>query len=149
MESKTICRLLILIVVSGIICCCQSFGNAIFEANCYVHQIKTDTLGIPIKAAKFDTLVNTLLGKFRTTDSSKSIDDYLSLVRVVNTIEFEDLEHKNENYDELSNLFFKKCLETTIKVTDAKISIGLGYYSKKYDIQIGGRKTRNNFYKIM
>lgn len=77
------------------------------------------------------------------------MEDYLQIVRVGNTIVFDQMEDNNKSYNELYYLYGRKYMPTIAKVLDAEISIGLSFYSKKYDLLIGGRKTKNNFYRIV
>jgi hypothetical protein len=108
-----------------------------------------DTLGIVISAHEFDSLVDSLSSKFKSDTSAKGIKDYLLLIRVGNTIAFDHLYESSTKCNELFTLFASKYMDTIVKLTDATISIGLSYYSKKYDLQIGGVKTKNNWYRII
>ena len=107
-----------------------------------------DTFGIAISAHEFDSLVNSCLSKFKSDTSAKGIKDYLLLIRVGNTIGFNHLYDSSTKYNQLFSLFASKYMDSIVKLTDATMSIGASYYSKKYDLQIGGLKTGNNCYKI-
>jgi hypothetical protein len=107
-----------------------------------------DSLGIVIPAHQFDSLVGFLLIKFKDS-SEKKIEDYILLVKVGNTIAFDQLFDSCRECNELYNLYLFKYMKTIAKVTDATISIGLSYYSKKYDLQIGGVRTKNNYFRIV
>jgi len=108
-----------------------------------------DTIGIVISPHEFDSLVESLLSKFKSDTSAKEIKDYLLLIRVGNTIAFDHLYDSSIKCNELFNLFASKYMDTIVKLTDATFSIGLSYYSQKYDLQIGGVKTKNNWYRII
>ena len=127
----------------------SSYGNVRTLSNKSNENRKIDTLGIPMSAEQFDSLAGIILIKFQSFDDSKSLKDDIIFIRVINTIHFERLIDKSNKYDSLNNLFFKKYLNKIVDITDAKISIGMSYYSKKYDLQIGGKKTENNFYRII
>jgi hypothetical protein len=107
------------------------------------------SLGIVISAHQFDSLVVSLLTLFGSDTSEKKIDDYLSLIRVGNTIEFDELSDSSNECKKLLNLYLLKYMRKIAKLTDATLSIGWSYYSKKYDLQIGGVKTKNNCYRII
>jgi hypothetical protein len=111
--------------------------------------VSIDTIGIPITENHFNLLVDSLLNKFKIDGSEDSIVDYLNLIKVINTIRFNFLESKKSSYNELINIFYKYYFDKTIKITDAEVSIGLGYYSKQYDIYIGGKKNNNSMFKIL
>lgn len=70
-------------------------------------------------------------------------------VKVSNTIAFCWLEDKKEIYHELFYLFNTKYVSKIVKVLNAVEWKGLSYYSRRYDLRIGGGKSRNNFYRII
>lgn len=107
-----------------------------------------DSFGIPMPIKRFDSLVNALLVKFQSDDQPKSIDDYLYLVRVANTVSFTHLIEKGGKYYDIRMLFLKKYLQKTLEITEAKPA-GLSFYSEKYDLLIGGKETANNFYHLI
>jgi hypothetical protein len=115
------------------------------QASFTIKASPIDTLGIEITANQYDSMVQNSLVKFRSHNSAKSIDDYLTLVKICNTIAFDDLETKDKL--ELFSLF-RVNLDTIVKVTDAILSNGGSFYSEKYSILIGGYRTKNNFYRI-
>jgi hypothetical protein len=127
----------------------RSYGNAQAPSNRYGENRTIDTLGIPISPEQFDSLASVILIKFQSFDDSKSLKDDIIFIRLINTIHFEKLIDISNKYDSLNDLFFKKYLNKIVIITDAQISIGMSYYSKKYDLQIGGKKTKNNFYRII
>jgi hypothetical protein len=108
-----------------------------------------DTLGIAISPQKFDSLLKSSLTKFRSDTAVKRIDDYIQLIRLTNTITLDHLDDSSADCKELYNLFVSKYMDSVVKATDATISIGFSYYSKKYDLQIGAVKTKNNCFKII
>jgi hypothetical protein len=124
-------------------------AESCFRSNSFGQKCTTDTFGIRISIKQFDSLTQYLLVKFHSDSSLKSMEDYLQIVRVGNTIVFDQMEDNNKSYNELYYLYGRKYMPTIAKVLDAEISIGLSFYSKKYDLLIGGRKTKNNFYRIV
>ena len=108
-----------------------------------------DSSGIVISAHQFDSLVGSLLIKFKSDTSEKKIEDYILLVKVCNTIGFDQLYDSCKKCNELYNLYNLKYVKIIAKATDATISIGYSYYSKKYDLQIGGKRTKNNYFRIV
>lgn len=114
-----------------------------------LRMIRDSSLGIVISQQKFDSVADSLLVKFGSDSTEKKIDDYLQLIRVGNTIAFNVHSDTAKKYKDLLNLYLFKYMNKIAKLTDASISVGFSYYSRKYDIQIGGIKTKNNFYKIV
>ncbi len=125
-----------------------SYSNSslIFKNRDFVNV--QDSLGIPIAVVTFDSLVDNLLTEFKSEKNKKTISDYLTFIRVVNTIGFDNLIDKKKNYKEAYFLFFQKYLEQVVEITQARESKGFSYHSIKYNILIGGYKTANNFYRI-
>ena len=108
-----------------------------------------DSLGIKMERHSFDSLVMETIKKFdKDPTIDASIGDYLMFIRVENTIHFFRLLNTDKNYLKISDLFATKYLEKIVKATEAKLAKGMSYYSAKYDIQIGGQPTPNNFYRL-
>ena len=108
-----------------------------------------DTLGVPMSSKKFDSLVVFTLNKFGHApwpDGSDS--DYITFIRLDNTIAYGRLQSKKEIYTRLEDLYIEKYLKRIVAVSQATLTRGMGYYSKKYDIQIGGSPTKDNFYRL-
>jgi hypothetical protein len=123
----------------------NGFGCCI---NQYSYSKNQDSLGINMPVTKFDSLVEKMINKF-STSSTKSIEDYIVITRIVNTIAFEWLFDKKKDYEEIYNMYHATILKDAVKITNAKLSKGMSYYSRKYDLQIGGSKTKNNFYELI
>ena len=127
----------------------QSYGNNLMPPRPCILAVSTDSLGIPISSHQFDSLVQGLLNRFRSDTSVANIENDLQLVKVYNTIGFNFLQDNKDIYNEYFILFNTKYLDRIVKVLNAKMTKGLSYYSRQYDLQIGGWKTRNNFYRII
>lgn len=112
-------------------------------------HILQDSSGIVISAQQFDSLVKSLLVKFKSDTSEKKIEDYISLVKVCNTIGFDQLAVSCRECNDLDSLYASKYLKIIAKVMDATVSIHYSLYSKKYDLQIGGIRTKNNHFRII
>jgi hypothetical protein len=127
----------------------KSYGNNLRPEEPCIQHVANDSLGIPISSHQFDSLVQALLIRFRSDTSVAKIDDDLLFVKASNTIAFCWLADKNENYNELFTLFSTKYVQKIAKALNAVEWKGLSYYSRQYDLLIGGGKTRNNFYRII
>jgi hypothetical protein len=124
------------------------YGKGILRCGFQDKNQMNDTTGVLISSRGFDSLVQSLLMKFSSDTSVKLMDDYIVLVKAANTIAFGQLNESSRYCKELYDLFLFKYLNIIVKLTDAKLSKGLSYYSKKYDLLIGGGKYKTNYYRI-
>jgi hypothetical protein len=137
--------LLVLICINFL----KSHGENFSKYKPVEQRIENDTFGIPISSHQFDSLVQSLLIKFRSDSSEKSVEDYLQIVRVCNTIAYFNMDDKRNDCDELYKLYNHKYLRKATDILGAEIGPFMSLYSQKYDIQLGGRKTKNNWYRII
>ena len=99
-----------------------------------VSVIKLDTLGTPISEKDFVVLVDSLLKKYNDLQTYKVVDEYAGLIKVVNTLQYNNVKPKNNIYlnwkksnssfDEILKLFFNSYLQKIVKVTNARIDYG-------------------------
>jgi hypothetical protein len=136
----------VLVFLLPLFLCLQSQAQHAIEKRA---RLADSSFGVVISAHQFDYLVKTLLTKFESDTSEKKIKDYLLLIKVGNTIEFDHLFDSSREFKELNDLYLYKYMKKIVQLTDATLSYDYSYYSKKYDIQIGGVKTKNNFYRIV
>jgi len=145
-KSRTVRYIFALLLVLLYSCKSQAQSIVAWEEKL---RLLNDSFGIAIPSHQFDSLVGSLLIKFRSDTSEKKIEDYILLVKVGNTIGFNQLFDSCNEFKELYNLYLFKYMNIIAKVTDATISIGYSWYSKKYDLQIGGVRTKNNYFRIV
>lgn len=96
-----------------------------------------ECIGIAIDKAEFDKAVDRINELYEKGDISK-VEDFLLSARLYNTLGKNSLVHQDKRYESLRQQFEQKYLRKIVKKLDATISVGMGFYSKKYDIYIGG-----------
>jgi hypothetical protein len=110
-------------------------------------QVRTPRkIGIPITRESFDSLVNASIHLLKAKDTPISLFDYMVMIRLFNTIEENELtDTKSKTF---RDLFFPSAIGEAAKAIDAGIGKGMCYYSKKYDLYIGGSPHQNSQYLI-
>ena len=124
-----------------------SCTGSVRESNCQNNMsLSTDSLKISQK-----TFDEKLLSYYDLMKESKDIgvDTMIDICRVYNTLGFEGLESKETSlYKDFSKLFFDEYMDRAVKMLEATLSRGMGYYSKKYNIDIGGTPRPGSAYTI-
>lgn len=105
--------------------------------------INNDTLKICLDDFNFEIDKRT---NFILENNTMRIDDAIVMVRLANSIPFNKDLPKNDNYENYSKLFFGKYSEAAAKLLEAGLSRGMAYYSKDYNIYIGGLPHLNSMY---
>lgn len=113
-----------------------------------------DTFGIPIGEIEFRLIVANELEKMKIDTFSVNIstDEAIVMVRIFNTLNiYRDMRVKDapNNYGAFYEIFFKKYFFIIVKIIDGKIAKGMSYYSKKFNIYIGGLEHQNSQYYIL
>ena len=101
-------------------------------------------LGLCITKSNFDLTVEHVINQFESANNIKTIDDYLTFVRVYNTYGFFNLK---DNYDSTIFSVWRNNIIEITRILEAHVR-GSFFYSEKYDLVIGGGRTKNNFYRI-
>lgn len=109
---------------------------------------QNNNIGLPISKVDFDQYVQTYLNKLNDSNDSLSIDDYIILTRIWNTIEINNLNDENKLYNEIVEKYYPKIFEEATKLMKAKLSKGMAMYSEEYDLWFGGRPHGNSQFKI-
>ncbi len=104
--------------------------------------------GIPISQVDFDQLVKSFIVVFQKGDTLKNINDYVTIVRLFNTISTGNF-YVSEEYKIFLNFYAPKYAMLAIKNLEAVPKRGLYFYSKKYDLNIGGPLTDNSVFIII
>ena len=105
---------------------------------------KIDCVGIPIAYEDFEKSVDRLNALY-SNNHIRSKEDFILSVRVYNTLTMNHMVNDNEKHKQFCDFFTKK-LERTIRALRASISKGMGYYSKKYNIYLGGHPDANSMF---
>lgn len=73
---------------------------------------------------------------------------YIEIIKLYNTISWNDGTLENEKFKNFYNLVRTEILSVAIHKLNARLSTGMGYYSKKYDLRIGGSMNSNSYFTI-
>jgi hypothetical protein len=104
----------------------------------------TECVGIPIEFSEFDKSVDRLNSLY-TTNRIRSKEDYILSVRIYNTLTMNRMLEEKQQYKLFCDNFSKN-LERTVKALNASLSKGMGYYSKKYKLFMGGHPDKNSMF---
>jgi hypothetical protein len=132
------------VIVTFFLCNLTTFGQERTQ-----NPLPGEEIGIKILVKDFDLKVYESIKLLELNDTvNLNIQDIILWVRIYNTISFnqksgEKLEYMN--FVQLFNLN-KNCV---IQKLSAKISKGMGFYSKKYNIYLGGIPHYNSQFKIL
>jgi hypothetical protein len=122
------------------------------EGNKQMHETtlieKKDSLPMRLSYQSFKEKCHRYVKLF-TAQNKFTVDEYIDIVRAYNTINLNRLGKKDSVFVKYNELFFKNYMNDVAKLFEATISKGLGYHSKKYDLDIGGAAPNaNSFFRI-
>jgi hypothetical protein len=124
---------------------CNEKKKQVHETSLIVNR---DSLPMKISYQNLKEKCSIYVGQF-TMQKKFSIDEYIDIVRAYNTIGLNRLREKDSVFVKYDELFLKNHLSDVAKLFEATISKGMGFYSKKYDLDIGGAAPNaNSFFKI-
>ncbi len=103
--------------------------------------------GISISSTSFRTLVADYLGRMATS-AEMSREDLITMIRLWNTIEFDQLGPKEALFQSFADAFFPSYAERASIVLHALPTKGMALYSKEHDIFIGGTPHPNSQYRL-
>lgn len=138
MKSLTI-AILNLIILNSTIICGQNNKETMKE--------KTE-IGIEIFEKDFNYKLNKYI-KVMDTNGSLNTIDLIVIVRIYNTLIERNLKDEKGIYQKFSRLFSAKYIEIAANNLEATVTKGMCYYSKKYDLYIGGKPHQNSMYIII
>lgn len=105
--------------------------------------------GIEITLKKLDDLVNELSAKCASLKQEElTVEDYIELVRISNTVGMEENKYLGLRYIELSNYVNDEVLMEMIFSLEAVATKGGAMWSNKHKILIGGWKHYNSHYVV-
>ena len=131
------------------------FGSSLLFENCNgqvnpreksSNMNVSKSVGIPISQTKFDSLIDISIKLLETSSNNITREEFLIMIRLFNTIDVFNL--TGNRYKKFRNLFFPNYVDRASKSINAKLWKGMSYYSKEYDIYIGGRPHSNSQYII-
>lgn len=104
-------------------------------------------IGIPISTDGFRALVTDYLGRMQS-GSALSADDYVTMTRLWNTIEFRRLAPTDEIYRRYAAAFFPSFAERVSTILNATVTKGMALYSKDHDLYLGGTPHARSQYRL-
>lgn len=104
-------------------------------------------VGPPIKDVELEKLIKEFIEKMKTISDFESAD-YLTMVRIYNTIQSNKLSEKQQMCKEFAELFQSQYVSKAISSLEASLTKGMAWYSQKYNVYIGGRPHENSQFKL-
>ncbi len=125
-----------------------------FTCSIFISAQLSDTFGIPIGETEFRLIVANELEKMKMVTSSMyiSTDEAIVMTRIFNTLNvYREMRVKDapNNYGAFYEIFFRKYFFKIVEIIDGKIAKGMSYYSKKFNLYIGGLEHQNSQYFIL
>lgn len=125
---------------------CASQTTERSQVNCDSSFMVYPTSGVKIERQSFDSLVGFFICKLKNRPPF-SLDEYVKIIRIDNTISIYMLNFCDFNfelYQKFIDLFDSKVMSECIEKLNAVRTKGFGYYSREFDIEIGGVLEREN-----
>jgi len=110
--------------------------------------IDLSTKGIEISQKTFDLNVRKELVALKK-NCDLSISQMINVVRLYNTIIANPAMQTDVSNSEFIDLCIDRYLNKIIIGVDAKLTKGMGYYSKKYNLYLGGQLNYNSLFTII
>lgn len=102
-----------------------------------------------MKVLEYEDFKEAVLGiseEMRDSTSFVELDKYVFIAKSSNTIAVYKLAEKDIVFKDFQNLCNRKWILQVVKKLHAKESWGMGFYSKEYDMMIGGMLLDNKKY---
>jgi hypothetical protein len=97
---------------------------------------------------EFEYLIKNEFDLMQKNDSL-TIEKAIIRIRIYNTIAHNTNLQLAEDYKQYNAIFFEKYIEKSAQILEALPSRGMSYYSKKYNLYIGGIPHKNSQYCIL
>jgi hypothetical protein len=113
------------------------------------HMLTSEEIGIPISHTEFKNLVKKTATTMPDVKGIK-ISTLIKLIRIENTLEFNEITEATEANKRFSSLFVKNNYRGSFKKKMGAIEgIGGSLYSKKYKIFLGGLPDSNSKFRLV
>lgn len=103
---------------------------------------------MPIEAERFHALAAEYLARMRSEDAFDD-GDYLAMIRLWNTIEFDGLGRSDPQLADYASAFFPAHVQgatTALAMTPTK---GMALHSAQHDVYIGGKPHANSRFHVL
>jgi hypothetical protein len=103
---------------------------------------------IEIRKQTFDALILDYISRIKESHPEFSLKDYITLVRIWNTISINNLQAEEEHYLEFYNLFYTDLFKLACTELQATLTKGLAFYSEEHDLWFGGTLNENSYFSF-
>lgn len=108
-----------------------------------------EPMGIPIDAETFRSLVAEYLDRLEPQgDATLDAEDYVTMIRLWNTIELHALGDRDPLFARYAAAFFPDAVQRATELLGATPTKGMALRSKEHDVYIGGKPHPNSQYLI-
>ena len=112
--------------------------------NIHLNWWEKQNIGIAIKDSVFDKMVITYIEMMKNHDMP-TVGNAIDMIRICNTIELDRLSKSKEIYSKYEEHFIPIYIKIAGETLDGEPSLGMAYYSRKYNIWIGGIPTDESY----
>lgn len=107
-----------------------------------------EAIGIPIERDEFRALVDGYAQRLEADDGSLGPEDYVTMIRLWNTIEFGRLRQEDPLFGRFAAAFFPATVQRATEVLGATPTKGMALYARAHDVYLGGRPHANSQYRV-
>ena len=126
--------------------CFVAMAALLNMGNAYGNQ---SNVGIQITKNQFDQKVTTCISWIENGSlQNTSIDEYIEIVRVYNTITLMTDYGNDDNYKKLIRIARTDVMKAAITALQARLTKGMAFYSSVHNLYIGGAPHANSEYSI-
>lgn len=108
----------------------------------------TDAVGIPLERRRLRELTSEYLRRLSADDESLTAEDYLTMIRLWNTIEFGHLSGDDPLFRQFAAAFFPSHVARATELLALTPTKGMALHSAKHDIFLGGQPHANSQYRM-
>lgn len=107
-----------------------------------------EAIGIPIGRDEFRALVDGYAQRLEADDDSLGAEDYVTMTRLWNTIEFGRMRQGDPRFERFAAAFFPTHVQRANELLGATPTKGMALYSREHDVYLGGRPHANSQYRL-
>jgi hypothetical protein len=107
-----------------------------------------ESIGIAIGGERLRSLAADYLARIEAGDDALTADDFVTMIRLWNTIESGRLREQDATFDRYAAAFFPHQVQRATDVLGMTPTKGMALYSREHDVYLGGRPHANSQYRI-
>lgn len=104
--------------------------------------------GIDMGRQAFDSLVIEYIGKMKAGGDRFSGNDFITPVRIWNTVNAAGLYDKPGPYKEFYDLFYPDLFRLAASELNTVLTKGMAFYSREHDLWLGGKLNANSYFSL-